>query len=96
MYDFETTQIWGGIASFLIDRGIRLIWLGWLACCAQPWLGLAWACLACLALAWSSNNNRPPSAAGGGGGGGRGGVGGWVGLGGGGGGKKTPTRPPTS
>ena len=43
-----------------------LLWLGWLACCAQPWLGLAWACLACLALAWSSNNNRPPSAAGGG------------------------------
>ena len=39
-----------------------LLWLGWLACCAQPWLGLAWACLACLA----SNNNRPPSAAGGG------------------------------
>ena len=44
----------------------KLLWLGWLACCAQPWLGLAWACLACLALAWSSNNNRPPSAAGGG------------------------------
>ena len=43
-----------------------LPWLGWLACCALPWLGLAWACLACLALAWSSNNNRPPSAAGGG------------------------------
>ena len=45
------------------------LWLGRLACCAQPWLGLAWACLAylaCLALAWSSNNNRPPSAAGGG------------------------------
>ena len=39
-----------------------LPWLGWLACCALPWLGLAWACLACLA----SNNNRPPSAAGGG------------------------------
>ena len=39
----------------------KLLWLGWLACCAQPWLGLAWACLACLA----SNNNRPPSAAGG-------------------------------
>ena len=36
---------------------------GWLACCALPWLGLAWACLACLALAWSSKNNRPPSAA---------------------------------
>ena len=39
----------------------------WLACCAQPWLGLAWACLACLAclarlaclaLDCSSNNNR--------------------------------------
>ena len=41
-----------------------LPWLGWLACCALPWLGLAWACLACLALPWSSNNNRPPSAAG--------------------------------
>ena len=40
----------------------KLLWLGWLACCAQPWLGLAWACLACLA----SNNSRPPSAAGGG------------------------------
>ena len=45
----------------------RLPWLGWLACCAQPWLGLAWACLACLAclarlaclaLDCSSNNNR--------------------------------------
>ena len=35
--------------------------LGWLACCAQPWLGLAWACLACLALDCSSNNNRPPA-----------------------------------
>ena len=44
-----------------------LLWLGWLACCAQPWLGLAWACLACLAclarlaclaLDCSSNNNR--------------------------------------
>ena len=42
-----------------------LLWLGWLASCAQPWLGLAWACLACLALAWSSNN-RPLPAAGGG------------------------------
>ena len=42
-----------------------LPWLGWLACCALPWLGLAWACLAYLAVAWSSNNNRPPSAAGG-------------------------------
>jgi len=31
----------------------------WGACCAQPWRGLAWVCLACLALAWSSNNNRP-------------------------------------
>ena len=41
----------------------ELPWLGWLACCALPWLGLAWVCLACLALAWSSNNNRPPSAA---------------------------------
>ena len=40
----------------------QLLWLGWLACCAQPWLGLAWACLACLALAWSSNKNRPPKA----------------------------------
>ena len=43
-------------------------WLGWLACCALPWLGLAWACLACpayLALdRCSNNNNRPPSAAG--------------------------------
>ena len=38
----------------------RLLWLGWLACCAQPWLGLAWACLACLA----SNNNRPQAASG--------------------------------
>ena len=35
-------------------------WLGWLACCAQPWLGLAWACLA---LAWSSNNNSGREAA---------------------------------
>ena len=44
--------------------------LGWLACCAQPWLGLAWACLACLAclarlaclaLDCSSNNNKPAS-----------------------------------
>ena len=33
--------------------------LGWLACCAQPWLGLAWACLACLA----SNNNSGGAAA---------------------------------
>ena len=44
-------------------------WLGWLAFCALPWLALAWPCLACLArlaLAWSSNNNRPSSAAGGG------------------------------
>ena len=47
---------------YLLYRDTRLLWLGWLACCAQPWLGLAWACLACLA----SNNNRPPSAAGGG------------------------------
>ena len=42
-------------------------WLGWLACCALPWLGLAWACLACLAylaLDHCSNNTRPPSAAG--------------------------------
>ena len=45
---------------------LELLGLGWLACCAQPWLGLAWGGLACLALAWSSNNNRPPSAAGGG------------------------------
>ena len=49
---------------------MALLWLGWLACCAQPWLGLAWACLACpacLALAWCSNNNnnRPPKKAGG-------------------------------
>ena len=36
--------------------------LGWLACCALRWLGPAWACSACLALAWPSNNNRPPSA----------------------------------
>ena len=52
-----------------LKPSLELLWLGWLACCAQPWLGLAWACLAwpaCLALAWSSNNNRPPSAAGGG------------------------------
>ena len=38
-------------------------WLGWLACCALPWLGLAWACLAgptCLAL--DRCGNRPPSA----------------------------------
>ena len=42
--------------------GPSLPWLGWLACCALPWLGLAWACLACL----TCNNNRPPSAAGGG------------------------------
>ena len=37
-----------------------LLWLGWLACSAQHWLGQARAylsCLACLALAWSSNNN---------------------------------------
>ena len=47
-----------------LKPSLELLWLGWLACCAQPWLGLAWACLACLALAWSSNNNRPPSAAG--------------------------------
>ena len=40
-----------------------LPWLGWLACCALPWLGLAWACLACLALAWSSNNNSGGAAA---------------------------------
>ena len=32
---------------------LKLLWLGWLACCAQPWLGLAWACFACLA---SSNS----------------------------------------
>ena len=43
-----------------------LPWLGWLACCALPWLGLAWACLACLALAWSSNNNSSGAAAAGG------------------------------
>ena len=36
-----------------------LPWLGWLACCALPWLGLAWACLACLA----SNNNSGGGAA---------------------------------
>ena len=28
----------------------KLLWLGWLACRAQPWLGLVWACLACLAF----------------------------------------------
>ena len=37
----------------------KLLWLGWLACCAQPWLGLAWACLARLA----SNNNSGGAAA---------------------------------
>ena len=36
-----------------------LPWLGWLACCALPWLGLAWACLARLA----SNNNSDGAAA---------------------------------
>ena len=56
----------GGSRAVTIGGPGGLLWLGWLACCAQPWLGLAWACLACLALAWSSNNNRPPSAAGGG------------------------------
>ena len=35
-----------------------LAWLGWLACRGLPWIGLAWACLAYLALAWSSNNNN--------------------------------------
>ena len=37
--------------------GNMLLWLGWLACCAQPWLGLAWACLACLASNNNNNNN---------------------------------------
>ena len=27
-----------------------LLWLGWLACCALPWLGLAWACPSCPGL----------------------------------------------
>ena len=40
-------------------RDTKLLWLGWLPSCAQPWLGLAWARLACLA----SNNNRRPAAA---------------------------------
>ena len=31
-----------------------LPWLGWLACCAWPWLGLAWACFVCLGLALGS------------------------------------------
>ena len=36
-----------------------LLWLGWLACCAQPWLGLAWACLACLScLAWQDRQGK--------------------------------------
>ena len=38
----------------------QLLWLGWLACCAQPWLGLAWACLARLA----NNNSCGEAAAG--------------------------------
>ena len=29
----------------------------------MAWLGLAWACLACLALAWSINNNSGVAAA---------------------------------
>ena len=38
--------------------GPSLTWLGWLACCALPWLGLAWSCLACLASNNNNNNNN--------------------------------------
>ena len=50
-------------AHLLFDVGTLktcLLWLGRLACCAQPWLGLARACLACLA---SNNNNGGGAAA---------------------------------
>ena len=59
--------LWGPLGPFVlglwppwVPLGPRiLLWLGWLACCALPWLGLAWACLACLA----SNNNSGGAAA---------------------------------
>ena len=38
-------------------------WHGWLACCALPWLGVAWACLPYPALAWFSSNNSQDKAA---------------------------------
>ena len=57
---------WAPQGSGIHDCLPWLGWLGWLACCALAWLGLAWACLACLTLAWSSNNNQSPSPPGGG------------------------------
>ena len=64
-----STPVWGAPplwgAPLCGEQPLRgeLPWLGWLACGALPWLGLAWACLACLALAWSSNNNNSGGAA---------------------------------
>ena len=55
---------WAGCLGGLVWTSPKiLLCLGWLACCALPWLELAWACLACLALAWSSNNNSRGEAA---------------------------------
>ena len=49
---------------YLLYRDNRLLWLGWLACCAQPWLGLAWDCLVCLPSSNNNNNSGSEAAAG--------------------------------
>ena len=43
------------LTNYMLCRNKELLLLGWLACCAQPCLGLALACLVCLALAAGFN-----------------------------------------
>ena len=49
-------EFWSPGGEFWLSK---LLWLGWLACCAQPWLGLARACLAPKQAGTSSSVDYP-------------------------------------